>query len=114
MIRIAVGCILLALAGCQTPPRNPADTSPDTLRAYLLGHWFREAFGDKFNRFEIEYRSDGSVTAYQFRPVYHNRIPTAVPLIYEGRWQIIGAKLIHNWKPNSQVGDSFGIMPAGV
>jgi hypothetical protein len=99
--RFALGYALLLLASCQTPAPNRAKIPPVTLKAYLMGHWFQEVHGDEFNRFEIDYSVDGSVTAYQFRPVYHDTIPTAVPLVYRGMWQIIGTRLIHKWKPDT-------------
>jgi hypothetical protein len=90
-------CAALFVVACQASPPTP----PATLRTYVLGRWFLETVGDKFNRLEIDYAADGSVTAYQFRPVYRNTIPTAVPLVYRGTWRLRGMKLFHSWKPNA-------------
>ncbi len=92
--------MMLTVVGCQsTPPVAPDQLQVATLRSYISGHWYQETFRQTPNhRFEVEYRSDGSLFAREWdsaeypsgtRKVWHHD--------YTGRWLLDGTKVVHHW-----------------
>jgi hypothetical protein len=94
---------IFAASACESPRSTPpAQLSAATLRRYILGHWFEEAYSMSDSHLEVEYHADGTLSASDVGFAYtpdNRRIPFTPR--YEGTWRLDGSRLVHRWKSGS-------------
>ena len=66
---------IVAVSACESLRSTPpAQLSAATLRQYILGHWFQEAYPMlSESHLEVEYHADGTLSAVVRRVRIHTR-----------------------------------------